>query len=212
MKYLKLPSEREILRFMTEVAKPYRFQLVEEIEPLRVDTERQVIYINKKLLIDEIIRMAKDELNWREIWRRYLIHEKAHEGHDKWKRRWGAKVESYGWLLNFLLDIVVDKVYFNHDEWYQKWLHKDIDYAYKRMKKELKEAFPDPSRRPHFLYNQAAYWVALGAKTLDEVADLYPESIDYISEMADLMSKIEKEEDLNWVMPEAKRIYFEYFN
>lgn len=34
--------------------------------------------------------------------------------------------------------------------------------------------------RPHFLYNQAVYWVATRAITLDEATNLYPEKADYI--------------------------------
>ena len=61
--------------------------------------------------------------------------------------------------------------------------------------------------RPHFLYNQAAYWVTIGAITLDEATNLYPEMADYIVEIAELFKKIKSEQDLEWVFPKAKGIY-----
>jgi len=61
--------------------------------------------------------------------------------------------------------------------------------------------------RPHFLYNQAAYWVAIGAITLDEAANLYPERTDYIVEMSELFRRIKSEQDLDWAFLEAKRLY-----
>ena len=61
------------------------------------------------------------------------------------------------------------------------------------MKKDLSNDFPDPASRPHFLYNQAAYWVAIDAITLDEALDLYPEKADYILELSLLFKKIKKE-------------------
>jgi hypothetical protein len=61
------------------------------------------------------------------------------------------------------------------------------------------------------LYNQAAYWVATEAVSLDEAVNLYPEKADYIVEMSQLFSKIRNEEDLEWAFPQAKNIYFEHF-
>jgi thiamine monophosphate synthase len=65
--------------------------------------------------------------------------------------------------------------------------------------------------RPHFLYNQAACWVAIGAITLDEAASLYAEKADYIVEMSQLFIRVKKEEDLEWAFTQAKMIYFKTF-
>ena len=62
-------------------------------------------------------------------------------------------------------------------------------------------------QRPIILYNQAACWVALGVISIDEAADLYPEKITYILDLSELFRRIEKENDLEWAFPEAKRIY-----
>jgi hypothetical protein len=51
------------------------------------------------------------------------------------------------------------------------------------MRRDLAKLFPTISSRPHFLYNQAAYWVAVGAVKLEEVLELYPERAEYIKQM-----------------------------
>lgn len=48
------------------------------------------------------------------------------------------------------------------------------------MKKDVWSLFPTVAMRPHFLYNQAVYWVATHAITLDKATNLYPEKADYI--------------------------------
>jgi hypothetical protein len=70
---------------------------------------------------------------------------------------------------------------------------------------------PKSILKSSILYNQAAYWVSVGAITLDEAADLYAEKADYIVEMSQLFNKIRTEEDLEWAFPKAKEIYARHF-
>jgi len=207
----KLPSEEEILEFMRKESDPYTFELTEELEPLRVNIENRTIYINKDVLISEVRRMAEAGINWKLVWRKNLQHEKAHEQYQEWKSKFCTSATEYGWLLNYLIDFVIDSIHFKNDVWYRKWLLVDARYAYEKMKKDLSNDFPDPASRPHFLYNQAAYWVAIDAITLDEALDLYPEKADYILELSLLFKKIKKEQDLEWAFTEAKRLYLKHF-
>jgi len=88
----------------------------------------------------------------------------------------------------------------------------DLCSWHKIYRQDQRQAiFPTVSSRAHFLYSQAACWVAVGAITLDEAADAYPEKADYITEMFQLFNKIEREEDLEWAFPKAKEIYFDHF-
>jgi hypothetical protein len=66
--------------------------------------------------------------------------------------------------------------------------------------------------RPHFLYNQAAYWVAIGAISLAEALGLYPEKTDYILGLIQLFKKIKSEEDLDWAFIEAKKLFLKHFS
>jgi len=79
------------------------------------------------------------------------------------------------------------------------------------MRRDIWDIFPTVASRPHFLYNQAAYWVATGAITLDEAANLYPEKADYIVQMSRLFGRIKNEQDLEWAFPQAKRLHLENF-
>jgi len=206
-----LPLEKEIWEFMSRESRPYKFEYVEKVEPLRISVERKVIYVNKEVLISVIEGLVKAGLDWKEVMRKNLQHEKAHERYFKWNLKWKVDAANYGWLPSFLIDIVIDKIQFINDAWYQKWLLTDARHAFETTRREVWDIVPTISARPHFLYNQAAYWVAIGAITLDEVTDLYPEKRDYIIEMSELFNRIKSEEDLEWAYPEAKGIYLKRF-
>jgi len=206
-----IPSPKEVWKFMVKESKPYTFEFAKDIQPLRVNVERKIIYVNKKVLMNVIADLVKHDLDWKEIMRKNLLHEKAHEKYQKWIYKWRVGAADYGWLASYLVDIVIDKIQFKDDERYQKWLLIDSRHAFEDIKRDIWKLFPRVSDRPHFLYNQAAYWVATGAMTLDEVADLYPEKADYIVEMSQLFSRIKSENDLEWAFPQAKRIYFKNF-
>jgi len=203
------PSHEEVRRFMTEESKPYRFEFVKEVQPLRISIERRVIYVNKEVLMKVIKDTVKAGLDWKEVMRTTLKHEKAHERFHKWILKWMVPVAEYGWIPSFLIDIIIDKIHFKDDVRYQRWLRAEARRAFETTQRDIWSLFPEVAMRPHFLYNQAAYWVAMGAITLEEATDLYPEKIDYIVEMSQLFKKIKSEEDLEWAFPKAKRIYLE---
>jgi hypothetical protein len=143
--------------------------------------------------------------------RKSLLHEKAHEKFFKWNRKWRIGAEDCGWLASYLTDIVIDKIYFTKNSNYRKWLLADSRHTFESISKEIWDLFPIVASRARFLYNQAAYWVSVGAITLDEAADLYAEKADYIVEMSQLFNKIKTEEDLEWAFPKAKEIYTRHF-
>lgn len=136
---------------------------------------------------------------------------KAHQKFFKWNRKWGVGAEDYGWLASYLTDIVIDKIHFARDNNYRKWLLVDSHHAFEYISKEIWNIFPTIASRARFLYTQAAYWVAIGAISLGEACDLYPEKADYITEMSQLFNKIEREEDLEWAFTKAKEICFRHF-
>ena len=206
---MSIPSEEEVLEFMREESKPYRFEYAEDVQPLRISIERKTIYVNRDVLMNAIRRLVEAELDWKEIMRKNLMHEKAHERYYKWNLRWNVPATKYGWLTSFLIDVVIDKLYFKDNNRYQEWLLLDSRRAFKTIKNHVGNRFPLAATRPDSLYNQAAYWVAIRAITLDEAADLYPEKADYIVEISELFKQIKCEEDLEWAFLEAKRIYLE---
>lgn len=206
---MSVPSPEEVLKFMIRGSKPYKFEYAENVQPLRISIERRTIYVNKEVLMNAIRSLIEDKLDWKEIMRKNLMHEKAHEKYYKWNSRWNVPATKYGWLISFLIDVVIDKVYFKDNVRYQKLLLLDAHRAFKTMKKHVWNRFPLVAMRPLSLYNQAAYWGAMGCITIDEAADLYPERADYIVEMSQLFKRIKCEEDLEWAFPEAKRIYLE---
>jgi hypothetical protein len=211
----KMPSRKEIFKFMTEEAKPYKFEYVEDNQPLRVSVERKTIYINEKVLLTAIKQLIDAGLDWKEVMRKNLQHEKAHEKFFKWNLRWaasGAGAESYGWLASYLTDYVIDKIYYAEDKNYQKWLLADSRHTFETLRKEIWDLFPTINMRPHFLYNQAAYWVAIGAISLAEALGLYPEKTDYILGLIQLFKKIKSEEDLDWAFIEAKKLFLKHFS
>ncbi len=91
-----------------------------------------------------------------------------------------------------LYDIIIDKIHFSKDARYQKALVADSRHALEETKNDIWNIFPTVSSRAHFLYSQAAYWVAVGAITLDEAADVYPEKADYNTEMFQLFNNIQQ--------------------
>jgi hypothetical protein len=205
------PSIKEISDFMIKEAQPYRFEYVKDMQPLRVSIEKKLIYVNEKVLMHVIQDLVKDGLDWKEVMRKNLQHEKTHEKFFEWNRKWGVDAMSYGWLASYLTDIVIDKLHFAKDDNFQKWLIADSRHAFRNIRKEVWDIFPTVASRAHFLYNQAAYWITIGAITLDEAAEVYPEKINYIAEMSQLFSKIQKENDLEWAFPKAKMIYLRVF-
>ena len=210
-----MPSRKEIYKFMVREARPFKFEYVKDNQPLRVSVERKTIYINENVLLTTIKQLVEAGLDWKEVMRKNLQHEKAHEKFFKWNLKWaalGGTAESYGWLASYLTDIVIDKIYYAKDSNYQKWLLADSRQAFKNIKREIWDLFPTISSRPHFLYNQAAYWVAIGAVTLEEAIELYPEKANYIAELAQLFGKIKSEQDLEWAFTEAKRLYLKHFS
>lgn len=206
-----IPSPKQVLDFVIAQSRPYAFEYVESMQPLRVSVERKVIYVNEKVLMDVIKGFVKDRLDWKEIMRKSIQHEKAHEMFFKWNIKWGASATNCGWLPSYLTDIVIDRIYFAKDVRYQKALIADSRHAFKEIKNDIWSIFPTVPSRAHFLYNQAAYWITIGAVTLDEAADLYPEKIDYVAEMTQVFSRIRSENDLEWAFPQARIIYFRSF-
>jgi len=196
---------------MVREAYPYKFKYVTDVQPLRVNVQNRVIYVNEEVLMNVVRDLVEAGLDWREIMSKNLRHEKAHEKFFKWNVKWGVGAEEYGWLTSYLTDIVIDKIYFANDGEYQRSLLADCRHAFEKTQRGLLRLFPIVSLRPHFLYNQAAYWIAVGAVKLEEAVKLYPERADYIMRMADLFSRIKCEEDLEWAFPEAKRIYLKEF-
>jgi hypothetical protein len=207
----KMPSRIEVFEFMLKEAHPYNFEYVKDIQPLRVSIERKMIYVNADVLMDIIRGLIKSSLDWKEVMRKNLQHEKAHEKFFKWNIKWNVGAAQYGWLASYLTDIVIDRIFYAKDVTYQKWLLADSRHAFASTKKEIWSLFRTIDERPHFLYNQAAYWIAIGAITLDEAASLYAEKAGYIMEMSELFNRIKKEEDLEWAFPQAKMIYFRSF-
>lgn len=211
----KMPSRKEIFKFMVREARPFKFEYVKDNQPLRVSVERRTIYINENVLLTTIKQLVEAGLNWKEVMRKNLQHEKAHEKFFKWNLKWaasGAGAESYGWLASYLTDYVIDRIYYAKDENYQKWLLADSRHTFESLRKEIWDLFPTVDLRPHFLYNQAAYWVAIGAITLDEALKLYPEKTTYIMELLQLLKRIKSEQDLEWAFTEAKRLYLKHFS
>jgi hypothetical protein len=205
------PSRKEIFDFMIREAQPYRFEYVEHMEPLRVNVERKTIYVNEKVLISVIKELTRAGLDWKEIMRKNIKHEKAHEKYFKWNLKWRVGGAEHGWLASYLTDIAIDRIHFANDKNYQKWLLQDSRQAYKDIGKELRKLFPTLSSRPHFLYNQAAYWIAIRAITLEEAVDIYPEKANYVTDMSRLFDSIKSEEDLEWAYSKALRIYLGSF-
>jgi len=196
---------------MSKESKPYKFEFVKDVQPLRVSIDRKTIYVNERVLMKVVKDLVKAGLDWKEIMRKNIMHEKAHEQYYKWNRKWKVPAREYGWLASYLTDIVIDRIHFKNNTPYQKWLLADSRHAFEKMKKDIWGLFPTVTMRPHFLYNQAAYWVATDAITLDEATNLYPEKADYIVQMSRLFKKIKSERDLEWAFPEAKRIYLNNF-
>jgi hypothetical protein len=210
-----MPSRKEVFKFLTREARPYKFEYVKDNQPLRVSVERKTIYINENVLLTTIKQLVNAGLDWKEVMRKNLRHEKAHEKFFKWNLKWaasGAGAESYGWLASYLTDYVIDKIYYAKDQNYQKWLLADSRHAFESLRKEVWDLFPTIASRPHFLYNQAAYWIVIGAITLDEALKLYPEKTSYIVELLQLFNKIKSEQDLEWAFTEAKRLYLKHFS
>ena len=203
----QMPSRTEVLEFMTRESRPYTFEYSKDMQPLRVSIERKTIYVNANVLMDVIRGLIKSNLDWKEIMRKNLLHEKAHENFFKWNKKWNVAAKEYGWLPSYLTDIVIDKIFYAKNATYQKWLLADSRHAFENIKKEIWSLFRTIDERPHFLYNQAAYWVAMGAVTLDEVTNLYPERADYVFQISELFKRIESEQDLEWAFPEAKSVY-----
>jgi hypothetical protein len=209
-----MPSRKEVFKFMSQEAHPYKFEYVKDNQPLRVSVARKTIYINEKVLLHTIKEIVNAGLDWKEVMRKNIKHEQAHEKFFKCNLKWaaiGGTAESYGWLASYLTDIVIDKIYYANDSNYQKWLIADSRHAFESIRKDIWNLFPTIASRPHFLYNQAAYWVAIGAVTLDEAIALYPEKTDYIVQMSELFKKIKSEGDLEWAFPQAKRMYLNGF-
>jgi hypothetical protein len=205
------PSRKELYKFMVRESRPYRFEYVADIQPLRVNVRDKIIYVNERVLMNVVEGLVKAGLDWRAVMRKSLKHEKAHEKLFKWNLKWGVGAEEYGWLASYLTDVVIDKIYFAGDAEYQRWLIADCRYAFETMRRDLAKLFPTVSSRPHFLYNQAAYWVAVGAVKLEEVLELYPERAEYIKQMASIFSRIKREEDLEWAFQEARKTYLQEF-
>jgi len=200
---------------MVREAHPFKFEYVKDNQPLRVSVERKTIYINENVLLTTIKELVEAGLDWKEVMRKNLQHEKAHEKFFKWNLKWaasGAGAESYGWLASYLTDYVIDRIYYVNDENYQKWLLADSRHAFESLRKEIWDLFPTIDLRPHFLYNQAAYWVAIGAISLGEALSLYPEKADYIVGLIQLFKKIRSEEDLDWAFIEAKKLFLKHFS
>jgi hypothetical protein len=196
---------------MSAQSYPYKFEYVKDMQPLRVSVERKVIYVNEDALMEVIRKLVRNGLDWKQVMKKNIRHEKAHEKYFKWNLKWGVGARQYGWLASYLTDIVIDKLHFGNDSDHQKWLIADSRHAFKDIKKDLSTTFRTLESRPHFLYNQAAYWITIGAITLDEAVSLYAEKTIYIMEMSQLFSKIKKEEDLDWAFAQARIIYFENF-
>jgi len=207
-----MPSEKEVWKFMFKESKPYKFEYVKEFEPLRVSIERKTIYVNKDVLTNVIKDLVEAGLDWKDVMRKNLMHEKAHKQYFKWNQRWGVAASKYGWLASYLTDIIIDRIYFKDNAWYQKSLLADSRYAFETIRKDIWNIFPTVASRSHFLYTQASYWVAIGAITLDEAANLYPEKADYIVELSEMFKRIKSEQDLEWAFPKAKRTYLKSFS
>ena len=202
-----IPSSEQILEFMKKESRPYEFEYVSEMQPLRISIERKTIYVNRKVLIYSIKNLVKHGLDWKEVMRYNILHEKSHEIFYKWNLKWNVPAVDYDWLTSFLIDVVIDKVHLKNHHEYQKWISLDYRSSFQSTKEYLWQKFPIIDQRPIILYNQAACWVALGVISIDEAADLYPEKITYIIDLSELFRRIEKENDLEWAFPEAKRIY-----
>jgi len=207
MKVKKMPSPKEVFKFMVENAKPYRFEFVEEIQPLRVNVAEKKIYVNREVLMDVIKDLLEAGLDWKEVMKKNLMHEKAHELYQKYAEKWGVEASDYGWLPSFLIDVMIDRVHLGKDQWYQKWLIADSRHSFRKTT----EIFKDPKSRPQFVYNQAAYWIAIGAITEEEAISAYPEKAKYIMELSDLMKRIRSEKDLDEIFLKAKKLYLENF-
>jgi hypothetical protein len=206
-----MPPKKEVWKFMCKQSKPYKFEYVKEVQPLRISIERETIYVNERVLMNVIKLLVDAGLDWKEVMIKNLMHEKAHKRYIKWNLRWGVAAAKYGWLPSYLTDIVIDKIHFKENARYQKWLLADSRHAFKTMQKEIWDLAPTIASRPHFFYTQASYWVAVGAITLDEAANLYPEKADFIVELSELFKRIKSEQDLAWAFPQAKSIYLKRF-
>ena len=204
---MSTPSEYEILTYMKNESKPYKFEYIEANQPLRISIERKTIYINKKVLFKTIENLMKHGLDWKKIMRYNIFHEKAHEKFYKWNVKWNVSAIEYGWLTSFLIDIVIDNIYLKKNKEYQNWIQRDYRSAFKTIKKCLWTEFPVIDKRPIVLYHQTACWLALDIISIDEAAELYAEKIDYILQLSLLFKKIKKETDLEWAFPKAKLIY-----
>jgi len=204
---VSIPSQEEVLEFMSKESEPYKFEYTEDVQPLRISIEKKTIYVNRNVLMNAIRSLIEAGLDWKEVMRKNLMHEKAHERYYEWNLRWNIPAVKYGWLTSFLIDAVIDKAYSKNNVNYKKWLLLDSRRAFETMKSHIWTRFPLVAMRPLSLYNQAAYWVSIGAVSLDEAADLYPEKADYIVEISELFKRIESEEDLEWAFPEAQRIF-----
>lgn len=64
---MDLPSEKEVLKFMRRESKPYKFEFAKDIQPLRVNVERKIIYVNKDVLMNEIMRQTDQAIEDKQI-------------------------------------------------------------------------------------------------------------------------------------------------
>ena len=210
-KNMQVPSRKEVFQFMVQKSHPYKFEYVKDSQPLRVSIERKTIYVNEDVMMAVIEDLVKATVDWKGVMRKNLLHEKAHEKFIKWNRKWHIGAEECGWLASYLTDILIDKIYFAENSNYRKWLLVDSRHTFEGTSKQIWDIFSTVATRPRFLYNQAAYWVSVGAITLDQAVDIYPEKADYIVEMSQLFNKIRTEEDLEWAFPKAMEIYTRQF-
>ncbi len=120
-----IPSSEQILEFMKKESRPYEFEYVSEMQPLRISIERKTIYVNRKVLIYSIKNLVKHGLDWKEVMRYNILHEKSHEIFYKWNLKWNVPAVDYDWLTSFLIDVVIDKVHLKNHHEYQKWISLD---------------------------------------------------------------------------------------
>lgn len=206
-----MPSQKEIFDFLVEESHPYRFEFVPDMQPMRVSVEERIIYANADFMVKVVGKIVGAGLDWKQIMKKNIKHEKTHERYLKWNVKWGVGATAHGWLASFLTDIVIDRIHFRCDKDFQKWLHLDSRHVYEDTARRLEKRFPNLSSRPHFLYTQAAYWISIKAITLEEAVSLYPERVLYIMELSQLFDEIKSEGDLEWAYPKALRIYFANF-
>jgi len=196
---------------MIKESQPHKFEYVWDMQPIRVSVDRRVIYVSEEFLIKVIKKLPRAGLDWKQIMRKNIKHEKAHEKYLKWNLKWRVGATEHGWLASFLTDVIIDKIHFANDKDFQKWLCLDSRHVYEDTTRRLQKRFPTLSSRPHFLYTQAAYWTSIGAITLEEAVSLYPEQAVYIMELSRLFDEIKSEDDLEWAYARALKIYLANF-